>query len=71
MFLEFLIDWAKNVEKTEADLVKKLKGDDLHIFHQAMVLFGRYICKAIKPECDKCTSHKFVKQKVVLSLAKL
>ena len=45
---------GKNVEKTEADLVKKLKGDDLHIFHQAMVLFGRYICKAIKPECDKC-----------------
>ena len=45
---------AKNVEKTEADLVKKLKGHDLHIFHQAMVLFGRYICKAIKPECDKC-----------------
>ena len=45
---------AKNVEKTEADLVKKLKGDDLHIFHQAMVLFGRYICKAVKPECDKC-----------------
>ena len=45
---------AKNVEKTEADLVKKLKGDDLHIFHLAMVLFGRYICKAIKPECDKC-----------------
>ena len=45
---------AKNVEKTEADLVKKLKGHDLHIFHQAMVLFGRYICKAVKPECDKC-----------------
>lgn len=44
---------AKNVTLTEADLVKKLKGD-LHIFHQAMVLFGRYICKAVKPECDKC-----------------
>jgi len=44
---------AKTVEKTEEQLVKKLK-DDLHIFHQAMVLFGRYICKAIKPECDKC-----------------
>jgi endonuclease-3 len=37
---------AKNVDITEADLVKKLKGHDLHIFHQAMVLFGRYICKA-------------------------
>ncbi len=45
---------AKNVDQTEADLVKRLKGDDLHIFHQAMVLFGRYICKAIKPDCDNC-----------------
>ena len=44
---------AKTVEKCEDQLVKKLK-DDLHIFHQAMVLFGRYICKAVKPDCDKC-----------------
>ena len=44
---------GKTVEITEADLVKKLKGD-LHIFHQAMVLFGRYTCKAIKPDCDNC-----------------
>lgn len=44
---------AKTVEKTEEQLVKKLK-EDLHIFHQAMVLFGRYICKAVKPECEKC-----------------
>ena len=45
---------GKNVDITETDLVKKLKGHDLHIFHQAMVLFGRYICKAVKPECDNC-----------------
>ena len=44
---------GKTVEQTEVQLVKKLK-DDLHIFHQAMVLFGRYICKAIKPDCEKC-----------------
>ena len=44
---------AKTVEKCEEQLVKKLK-DDLHIFHQAMVLFGRYICKAVKPDCNKC-----------------
>jgi len=44
---------AKTVEKTEEQLVKKLK-DDLHIFHQAMVLFGRYICKALNPDCNKC-----------------
>ena len=45
---------GKTVDITEADLVKKLKGHDLHIFHQAMVLFGRYICKAVKPECENC-----------------
>lgn len=44
---------GKTVEQTEAHLVKKLKGD-LHIFHQAMVLFGRYTCKAISPDCDNC-----------------
>ncbi|WP_066351799.1 endonuclease III [Aliarcobacter skirrowii] len=54
---------AKNVEKTEEDLVKKLKGDDLHIFHQAMVLFGRYICKAVKPDCDKCYFPQVCKSK--------
>ena len=53
---------AKNVTLTEADLVKKLKGD-LHIFHQAMVLFGRYICKAVKPECEKCYFPQICKSK--------
>ncbi|RXJ98875.1 endonuclease III [Arcobacter sp. CECT 8986] len=47
------LSYEKTVEKTEAELVKKLK-DDLHIFHQAMVLFGRYTCKALNPECENC-----------------
>ncbi|RXJ87281.1 endonuclease III [Arcobacter sp. CECT 8985] len=47
------LSYEKTVEKTEAELVKKLK-DDLHIFHQAMVLFGRYTCKAVSPDCDNC-----------------
>ncbi len=47
------LSYEKTVEKTEAELVKKLK-DDLHIFHQAMVLFGRYTCKALNPDCDNC-----------------
>ncbi|NVJ53321.1 MAG: endonuclease III [Campylobacteraceae bacterium] len=47
------LSYEKTVEKTEAELVKKLK-DDLHIFHQAMVLFGRYTCKALNPDCDSC-----------------
>ncbi|MBS9782910.1 MAG: endonuclease III [Arcobacter sp.] len=54
---------AKTVDKTEEELVKKLKDEDLHIFHQAMVLFGRYICKALKPECDNCLFPQVCKTK--------
>jgi len=43
----------KTAIKTEATLVKKFKNN-LHALHQGMVLFGRYICKAKNPECDKC-----------------
>lgn len=57
------LSYEKSVEKTEAELVKKLKSDNLHIFHQAMVLFGRYICKAIKPECEKCYFPQICKTK--------
>ena len=39
--------------KTEETLSKKFKTD-LHLLHQAMVLFGRYKCKAVKPECEEC-----------------
>ncbi len=39
--------------KCEEQLTKKFKTD-LHLLHQAMVLFGRYRCKALKPECDEC-----------------
>ncbi len=41
----------KTAIKTEEELTRKLKTD-LHILHQAMVLFGRYTCKAISPKCE-------------------
>ncbi len=44
---------ASTPEKTEEDLVKAFKSD-LHAIHQAMVLFGRYICTAKNPKCDEC-----------------
>lgn len=43
----------KTAIKTEEDLTKKFKSD-LHRLHQAMVLFGRYRCKAVNPACDNC-----------------
>ncbi len=44
---------AKTAVKCEEELSKKFKTD-LHLLHQAMVLFGRYKCKALKPECEEC-----------------
>jgi len=47
----------KTALKTEETLSKKFKTD-LHLLHQAMVLFGRYKCKAVKPECEECFMKK-------------
>ena len=48
----------KTAIKTEETLSRKFKTD-LHRLHQAMVLFGRYKCKAIKPECGGCFMEKY------------
>ncbi|RDU71679.1 endonuclease III [Helicobacter aurati] len=39
--------------ETEKDLVRLFK-DHLNLLHQAFVLFGRYECKATKPNCPDC-----------------
>ncbi|MFT7824533.1 MAG: endonuclease III [Sulfurimonas sp.] len=53
---------AATAVKTEEDLTKKFKTD-LHRLHQAMVLFGRYRCKALKPECEGCFLEAYCKSK--------
>ncbi len=44
---------AKTVEETEKDLVEAFETD-LNELHQGFVLFGRYICTAKNPKCEKC-----------------
>ena len=44
---------AKTPELTERDLTAAFKTQ-LGRLHQAMVLFGRYVCKAHKPLCKEC-----------------
>jgi len=51
---------AKNVENTEKDLIKAFK-DNLAILHQGLVLFGRYICTAKNPKCEKCFLQNYCK----------
>ncbi|MBL0687286.1 MAG: endonuclease III [Sulfurospirillum sp.] len=53
----------KTAIKTEEELTKKFKTN-LHVLHQAMVLFGRYTCKAINPKCDEeCFLQEYCKTK--------
>ncbi|HEA8088626.1 TPA: endonuclease III [Campylobacter coli] len=53
---------AKTPEATEEDLTRIFK-DNLNYLHQAMVLFGRYICKAKKPLCKECFLNHLCKSK--------
>lgn len=41
-------------EKVEADLRIAFDGRDLASDHFLLVLFGRYHCKAVKPQCENC-----------------
>ena len=53
---------AKNVEQTEKDLVQAFQTN-LAELHQAMVLFGRYICTAKNPKCENCFLTEYCKTK--------
>ena len=53
---------AKTAIKTEEELTKIFKTE-LDTLHQAMVLFGRYTCKAIKPLCENCFLTPYCKSK--------
>lgn len=47
-----------NVLQVEMKLRKKFKKETWNKRHKQLVLFGRYYCKAIKPECDSCKLNK-------------
>lgn len=43
-----------NVLEVENKLRRKFKRENWNKRHLQLVLFGRYYCKAIKPECESC-----------------
>jgi len=45
---------SDDVLKVEKKLTKKIPKNKLTQMHHRLVLFGRYYCKAIKPECNNC-----------------
>lgn len=48
-----------DVSIIEKKLNKNFKNNDLCRLHHQLVLFGRYHCKAIKPECSSCKLKKY------------
>lgn len=57
-----LLKNAKAPEQADTELSALFKTD-LNRLHQAMIMFGRYTCKAIKPECQNCFLKEFCKEK--------
>jgi len=49
----------KSPKKIEKDLMSFFIKKHWSIISSGMVLFGRYICKARNPECDRCNLHEF------------
>lgn len=49
--------------EVEKDLVKSLPEELIINTNHWLVLFGRYICKAQKPECNKCPIIKYCRSK--------
>jgi endonuclease-3 len=46
--------WKDSVLEVEKTLMKKVPMDEWSVTHHRMIFFGRYHCKAQRPECEKC-----------------
>jgi endonuclease-3 len=53
-----------NVETIEKKLTQLFKESEWALLHLRMVLFGRYICKAINPSCDDCLLKDICKKRM-------
>ena len=56
-------DTDNTPEKVEAKLLKKIPRKYHPIVNHVMVLHGRYVCKALKPDCANCPVAKYCNAK--------
>lgn len=52
-----------SVYTIEQKLTKKIPKDNMIRIHHQLLLFGRYYCKSIKPECGTCKLYDICKEK--------
>ncbi|PEI80962.1 endonuclease III [Bacillus wiedmannii] len=46
--------WKDSVLEVEKTLMKKVPVDEWGVTHHRMIFFGRYHCKAQRPQCEEC-----------------
>ena len=56
-----LTNKAKNPLQAELQLLKLFPKNKLNIAHHWLILHGRYVCKARKPDCINCKITHFCK----------
>lgn len=54
---------GKTVRKVEDLLVQRIPPDMLRDAHHWLILHGRYVCKARKPECWRCVAAEWCRMK--------
>lgn len=51
-----------DVYQTEQELMKKIPKEKWSRLHHQLVLFGRYTCKALNPDCQICNLKEYCKE---------
>ncbi|SCC10706.1 Endonuclease III [Bacillus cereus] len=46
--------WKDSVLEVEKTLMKKIPMDEWGVTHHRIIFFGRYYCKAQRPQCEEC-----------------
>ncbi|PGH71223.1 endonuclease III [Bacillus thuringiensis] len=46
--------WKDSVLEVEKTLMRKVPMDEWGVTHHRMIFFGRYHCKAQRPQCEEC-----------------
>ena len=57
---------AKNVLETELRVFPKIPKEYGLLAHHLLVLHGRYVCKAVKPQCKTCVIEKFCEKNGII-----
>lgn len=54
--------WKDSVLEVEKALMKKVPIEEWSVTHHRMIFFGRYHCKAQRPQCDECALLEFCRE---------